>query len=195
MTGPDSPSPAEGRSVPPVAGRLPRNGLGALFAGQIVLGLAAGVLWRITAPGTVGYLVSAPSGGQMLIPAEGEQQIAGDGRFLVFTLVIGIAAAFTSWFWLRRARGPIGLLSLAGGSLASSLAARWFGELISAHTRVAADHMTEFPALSLHAQPVLLVQAFVAVLCYVALAGFSNSPTLHPRSDEPVEQPSVGAGR
>lgn len=195
MTGPDFPAPAEGRSVPPAAGRLPRNGLLALFAGQIMLGLGAGVLWRMTAPRTVGYLVSVPRGGQVLIPAEGEQQIAGDGRFLVFTLVIGIAAAFTSWFWLRRARGPIGLLALAEGSLASSLATRWFGELLSAHTRVAADHTTEFPALSLHAQPILLVEAFAAVLCYVALAGFSNSPTLHPQFDERVEQPSVGAGR
>ena len=195
MTGPDSPAPAGGRSVPPAAARLPRNGLVAVFVGQVVLGLLAGVLWRVTAPGTIGYLVSAPNGGQVLIPAEGEQQIAGDGRFLVFTLVIGIAAALTSWFWLRRARGPIGLLALAVGSLASSLAAQWFGELVSRQTRVAADHMTEFPALALHAQPILLVEAFAAVLCYVALAGFSNSPTLQPRTDELVEQPSVSAGR
>ena len=166
-----------------------------VFGGQILLGLIAGAAWRLWAPRTIGYVVQGTNGGSVFIPAESEGQISGDGRFLLLTVVVGLAAGFTSWFLLRTRRGPLTLLALTVGALASSLVARWFGELLSSHTVRAADQVTEYPALTLHGEPILFVQAFAAVLIYVALAGFSSNPTLRPTDPVEPEQPAALVGR
>jgi hypothetical protein len=166
--------------------------LGYLVAGQLAAGVLIGVIWRLWSPSSVSYLLPASGGGTFVIPDESEAQIAGDGRFVVLSIVAGLAFGVLAW-WLRSVRGLSVLGSLAVGGLLSSLLARAVGQLLSSGSPAARVNSAFTPSLSLHAAPALWIQAFFAVLGYTALVGLSADPDLGrpvvisplPDSDQP----------
>jgi hypothetical protein len=64
------------------------------------------------------------------------------------------------------------------GGVLSSLLARAVGQLLSSAPAAAKVNSAFTPRLSLHAVPALWVQAFFAVLGYLALVGLSADPEL-----------------
>jgi hypothetical protein len=148
-----------------------------LVAAQLVAGVVIGISWRLWSPSTVSYLLSASGGGTFVIPDESEAQIAGDGRFVVLSIVAGLAFGLLAW-WLRSVRGLTTLFSLAIGGALSSLLARAVGQLLSSAPASTRVNSAFTPRLSLHAFPALWVQAFFAVLGYTALVGLSADPEL-----------------
>lgn len=109
--------------------------------------------------------------------------IAGDGRFLVITVVVGVLAAAVAW-WLRRGnRGPTIALGLALGSVLGALAMDFTGYLTGGGDGAGAYKVTlldgsvlpytkELP-LAVHATGVLVLQAAVALLVYALLVAFT----------------------
>ncbi|MDQ1730535.1 MAG: hypothetical protein QOK10_694 [Pseudonocardiales bacterium] len=172
-----SPSPLWAPPVPdPVSHSHGRAPWAIVFGGQLLLGLIAGLIWLAWAPKTVGYLIPGANNATLFIPDESENQIAGDGRYCLLTVIVGAAAALLAWYLLRHRRGPLTLTALALSSLLSSLLARWIGEVLSSGHNTGALRTAIQPTLTLHALPLLLVQSFVAVLVYTALAGFNSDP-------------------
>jgi hypothetical protein len=160
---------------------------GALFAGQLVAGLLIGLLWRLWAPSSVSYLLSNGAGGSIVIPDESEAQIAGDGRFVLLSLLAGALFGLFGWT-VRRYRGPVMAAVLAVGSLLGSVLAMATGRLLSGGTGSPALNTAFHPRLVLHASAALFVQAFIAVLVYTVLAGLSRDPALGLSRD-----PALGA--
>jgi hypothetical protein len=164
-------------SQPSVAARSWRP-LAWLVAAQLVAGVLAGLVWRMTAPSSVSYLLSGGDGKPpFVIPDESESQIAGDGRFVLLSVLLGVVFGLAAW-WLRTMRGPVVLGALAVAGLLSSLLARAVGELLSTGSSHRQLNAAFTPQLSLHAGPALAVQAFFAVLVYTALVGLSSDPDL-----------------
>lgn len=163
--------------------------LGLMVAGQLVAGVVIGLVWLHWAPKTVAYLVANGSAGDtVLIPAESESQIAGDGRFVVLSLVAGLLFGVIAW-GVRSTRGPAPLVALTIGGIVSSLLARTVGQSFTTGSNSGKVNSAISPPLSLHAFPVLWLQALIAVLAYTALAGLTSNPELtgHPKgSPEPA---------
>jgi hypothetical protein len=156
---------------------------GALLAAQLVTGLLIGVLWRLWAPSSVSYLVSNDAGRAVVIPDESEAQIAGDGRYVLLSLLAGLLFGLFAWT-VRRYRGPAMAAVLAAGSLAGSVLAMATGRLLSGGTGSPALNTAFHPRLTLHSSAALFLQAFIAVLAYTVLAGMSRDPALGlPASD------------
>jgi hypothetical protein len=146
---------------------------------QVVLGSLIGVVWLRTAPATTSYVL--PDGpNSMIVPAQNEHWIAGDGRLAVFTALVGLVIGAVAWFWpgLRRLRGPSALLLLMVGSFAGALAAQLVGQLLSHGAETGALRTAIKPPLHLHAQSVVLIWAFAAVLVYTMIAGLSSDEGL-----------------
>jgi len=160
----------------------------ALLGAQLVAGLLIGVLWRLWAPSSVSYLLSNGAGGSIVIPDETEAQVAGDGRFVVLSLLAGALFGLFAWT-VRRYRGPAMVAVLAAGSLLGSLLAMGAGRLLSGGTGSPTLNTAFHPRLTLHASAALFVQAFVAVLVYTVLAGLSRDPALGLAADpgEPAD--------
>lgn len=176
----DRPAPAqEPQPEPePVRARRSWRPLALLVTGQLLAGVLAGLIWRVWAPPTVSYLVEGGGGSPpFVVPQESESQIAGDGRFVLLTIALGVLFGLLAW-WLRTIRGPVVLAALAVGGVLSSLLARAAGEWFSGSpTREVNAAYT--PELSLHSLPALTVHAFFAVLVYTALVGLSADPDLN----------------
>jgi len=171
---PDRPAPSPQPSRPP----QPWRPLAWLAAAQLLAGLVAGLVWRLTAPSTVSYLISGEDGKPaFVVPDESESQIAGDGRFVLLSVLLGVVFGLAAWR-LRRLRGPAVLAVLAVAGLLSSVLARAVGELLSTGSADRQLDAAFTPQLSLHSVPALGVQAFVAVLVYTARAGLSADPDL-----------------
>ena len=152
--------------------------LGYLVAAQLLAGVLAGLVWRLTAPATVSYLISGADGQPpFVVPQESESQIAGDGRFVLLSVLLGLVFGLLAW-QLRAVRGPAVLAVLAVSGLLSSVLARAVGELLSSGSAQRQLDAAFTPPLSLHAVPALAVQAFFAVLVYTARAGLSADPDL-----------------
>ena len=152
--------------------------LGYLVAAQLLAGVLAGVVWRLTAPSTVAYLISGADGQPpFVVPRESESQIAGDGRFVLLSVLLGTVFGLLAW-QLRVVRGPTVLAALAVSGLLSSVLARAVGEVLSSGSAQRQLDAAFTPQLSLHAVPALGVQAFFAVLVYTARVGLSADPDL-----------------
>lgn len=151
--------------------------LAALVAGQLLAGAVIGLIWLSWAPRTVAYLVPlGKDGANVVIPDESESQIAGDGRFFVLCLVLGVAVGLSAWLLVPRLRGPLTLLTVALSAFASSLLAAGVGRLFSHGTAHPAAQTAYHPRLSLHSPGMLLVQSLFAVASYCVLAGLSSDP-------------------
>jgi hypothetical protein len=160
--------------------------LAVLAAAQLLAGLLAGLVWRLTAPSTRSYLISGADGKPaFVVPDESESQIAGDGRFVLLSIALGMVFGLAA-YRLRALRGPIVLAVLAAAGLLSSVLARAVGELLSTGSADRQLDAAFTPQLSLHAMPALAVQAFFAVLVYTARAGLSADPDLADSPDSPL---------
>jgi hypothetical protein len=152
--------------------------LAVLLGGQLVAGVAIGLIWLWWAPRTVSYLIpAAPTGAAtVVIPDESESQVAGDGRFFALCLVIGLLTGLLGWVLLRRQRGPLTLVTMAFGGLASSLVALGVGHGLSHGTRHPAIQTAYHPALTLHSPSFLAIQTLFAVAVYSVFAGMATDP-------------------
>lgn len=150
---------------------------GALIGAQLLVGLLIGVVWRLWAPSSVSYLVSNDAGRPVVIPDESEAQIAGDGRFVLLTVLAGLLFGLVAWT-VRRYRGPVTAAALAAGGLLGSLLAMATGRLLARGAGSPALNTAFHPRLTLHASAALFVQAFIAVLTYTVLAGLARDPEL-----------------
>ncbi len=162
----------------------------ALVVAQLLAGVAIGLLWSSWAPRTLSYLVSNGHGGSFVVPDESESQIAGDGRYVLLTLIAGLVFGLVGWR-LRQARGPAAVIVLGAASVLSSLVARGTGELLSSGPGTVAINTAFHPALRLHATAAIWVQALFAVLVYTALVGLSSDPSLG--RGQPAEPASTAA--
>jgi hypothetical protein len=181
----DQPVPVADHPVPVADQDLARAGrswrpLALLVVGQLLAGVLAGLIWRAWAPTTTSYLVEGGDGNPaFVVPQESESQIAGDGRFVLLSIALGMMFGLLAWR-LRTIRGPVVLAALAVGGVLSSLLARAAGEWFSG-SPVRELNAAFTPELSLHALPALAVQAFFGVLVYTALVGLSADPDLGDR--------------
>jgi len=166
-------------SMVAAARRQPREvrQLTALLLGQLATAVLLGVAWWAWAPSSVSYLIDSGNGAGVVIPGESESQVAGDGRFVLLTLVAGLVFGVLAWL-LRRCRGPVVPLLLAGGGLVGSLLTLAVGELLGGHARPAKLDAAFHPGLALHAKPAIFLQALLAVLAYTVLAGLASDATL-----------------
>jgi len=171
----------------------------AIVGGQILLGVLAGLLWLVTAPTTMSYVLGDTTGATLILPSETENQIAGDGRFAAYTALIGIAAGLFAWYGLRRLRGPSGVALVGLGAVASALTAQFVGELLSTGDVLGPAQSVISPPLQLHANTLLLLPAFGGLLVYTVLAGLSTDdslgvPATHPATPDARSSGVVAAG-
>lgn len=158
---------------------IPWRPLGLVILSQLAAGVLIGLIWLHWAPKTIAYLVANGSAGDtVLIPAESESQVAGDGRFVVLSLVAGVVFGVLVW-GIRSLRGPAPLVALTIGGVLSSLVARTVGERFTPGSNSGKLNSAISPPLSLHAFPVIWLQALIAVLAYTALAGLTANPELN----------------
>jgi hypothetical protein len=175
MPEPDAPAPAVERPTDSLV-RYYRPLLVLVFA-QLVTGVVFGLIWLKWAPSTLSYFLSNGNGGSFVIPSEAESQIAGDGRFVVLSVIAGLLFGLLAWR-VRGIRGPVTIGVLAVSSMLSSVLAMFTGKLLSGGSNPSAINTAFHPKLSLHASAALWVQALFAVLVYTALVGISADQTL-----------------
>jgi hypothetical protein len=149
-----------------------------LLAGQLCAGIVVGLVWLAWAPPTVVYLIPGAGGGLVRIPDESENQIAGDGRYVLLSAAVGLVAGVLAWFVLRTRRGITVMLTVVAGGIASSLLAAAVGHLLAPGQDSGAPRTAIHPRLSLHSPVMLLIQSFLAALVYVVLVGLQNDPSL-----------------
>ena len=193
------PEPASGR---PDSDSTARTLLVALLVAVAVaaFGVPYALIWSAVAPDIPLIRVE---GGVVPASPEPEQMIAGDGWFTFLGLGFGVVAGVATWLIVRRRRGPLVLLGMAIGAVASGVLAGWLGQRIglSGYGRAVAaaapgaelSHPPDLRVAALHwfggvlpdVRGVLLIEAFVAVLVYTLLAGWSRHGSLRP---EPADR-------
>jgi hypothetical protein len=154
---------------------------GLLIGAMAVVGAMLGVVWELwSPPGPAGAVLA-----DGIQADESEAFIAGDGRFALITVIVGIAAALVAWYArpFRQARGPFVAVALAVGGVAGAALTELVGYLLrgsgtsfacSAQTGKCIDHLP----LTVHMHALLLVEAIVALLVYSLFAAFAVSDNL-----------------
>ena len=89
----------------------------------VLLGAPVGLLWTALAPHSH---VSVEAGGAFITDAETEVFIAGDGWFLIITLLVGVLTGALAWLVVRRS-GPFVVVGLFVGGLAAAYVASKVG--------------------------------------------------------------------
>lgn len=157
----------------------------ALILGMVALGAVLAPAWAAVAP-RLAYRVVQPGRALPVVP-EAEEYIAADGRFVLLTLVAGVLAGLVAWS-LRQTRGPVVLVAVAVGGLLAAVVTWRLGVALAPGYR--AEELQEvgrtvYQSLRLGALAALMVEPFVAVLVYVAVAGFASRADLG-RPDPPA---------
>jgi hypothetical protein len=153
-----------------------------LLAAHAVVAVAIGLTWLAWAPKTLAFVAPGDGGNTVIIPDETEAQVAGDARFLILSAVAGLLLALLAW-QLRSIRGPLALAVLTVGGVLSAALAMLLGSQLASGQSNGPARTEIHPPLNLHAMSMLWLQAFLAVLLYVVLAGLSSDPRLG-RADE-----------
>ncbi|SDJ15244.1 Protein of unknown function [Frankineae bacterium MT45] len=145
-----------------------------LLAAFAVVGALLGLVWAHFAPGRpLGYVVSKDA----IIPDETESFIATDGRFAIFTAVVG--AIFGAAAWTRRGtRGPIMVLTLALGGLIGALLTSVVGTAVGGGSASGTPNTVITMQLAVHAKPMLAFEAFTAVFVYTLAVLFTDRTDL-----------------
>ncbi len=154
---------------------------GWLVLGLAVVGAALGVLWQAwSPPGPLGAVL--PAGIQA---DENEAFVAGDGRFVLITGLVGLAAGVLAWRLgrLRRARGPYVALALGVGGLIGAALTEWVGYLVrgsgtSFACNAASRRCIHHLPLTVHMHALLLAEPLAAVLVYTLCVAFAASDDL-----------------
>jgi hypothetical protein len=171
-----------GRWEPSDAAPAPRAGSRAdVLSGAFVvvvlavLGAALGLLWQAwSPPGPLGLVVTPGA----IEPDETEAFAAGDGRFAMIGIVVGLLAGGLVWLH-RSTRGPIAVLALAIGGLLGAGATALVGHLVrGGSTSGKAGTLLQHVPLTVHARGLFVVEAAVAVLVYVVCAAFAERDDL-----------------
>ena len=146
-----------------------------LVAALVVVGVIAGMIWRLWATTPTRGLVYYNSA---IVPDETEGFISSDGRFAVITAVIGLAAGLLAWR-AARYRGPVTAAALALGGLAGAALTNLAGNLIGGGS-TAGKLGTQLPRLPLkvHAWDLLFVEAALALLVYLLGTLFASADDL-----------------
>lgn len=140
-----------------------------------VAGVPVGLIWAWwSPPGPRALLLP----GGKVQPEESEAFVAGDGRFAILVIALGLIAGLV--VWTRRAvRGTIVILALAAGGLAGAAVTALVGNLSgggSASGR-AGTVVGELP-LSLHATGLIFLEAAAAVFVYGMCVSFAAADDL-----------------
>jgi hypothetical protein len=146
-----------------------------VVAALAVLGAALGLLWQAwSPPGPLGLVVTPGA----IQPDETEAFAAGDGRFAIIGIVVGLLAG--ALLWLRHStRGPVAVLALAIGGLLGAGATALVGHLVrGGSTAGKAGTLLQHVPLTVHAHGLFVVEAAVAVLVYVVCAAFAERDDL-----------------
>jgi hypothetical protein len=146
-----------------------------VFAARVVgalllVGILVGLLWRLWA--------TTPTRGlayynNTIVPDETEGFISSDGRFVLLTGLVGLAAG--ALVWLRRSRrGPIAVGALTVGTVAASALSDLTGNLVGGGS-TAGKLGTQLPRLPLevHATGLLFTEGTLALLVYLLCALFA----------------------
>jgi hypothetical protein len=122
---PDGPAPGSGAAGTgrPLAAAL---ALVAVVAGTAVLGLAAGFSWAAIAPRAL--VVIAGRGTAGLVNPETSAFIAGDGWFVLLSIIGGVVSGLLGYLLAVRRHGAVAMAGVLAGALAAALIARWVGE-------------------------------------------------------------------
>jgi hypothetical protein len=144
-----------------------------------VVGAALGLVWQAwSPPGPIG--VQLPAGIQA---DETEAWAAGDGRYMIIAVAVGVVTAIAAWYAppLRRVRGPFVALGVAIGALAGSgltdlvgWAVRGDGNDYSCGAGTCIDHLP----LTVHMHGLWFLEAFIAVLGYGLFVAFAVADDL-----------------
>lgn len=172
-----------------------------------IIGVGAGLLWRLVAPHVVVVKVDR---GFLYAEAQPEQAVAADGWFAFLGVAAGLLAATVAWLGLRRRRGVVVLVALVLGSLVGAWLGWWLGirlELsdfdalaasVPVGTRLDAPLSLRITDLDRaqwwppKATGVVVAQALAAAVAYTTLAGFASDPDLSVDPPEPAELPEPG---
>lgn len=168
---------------------------GLVLAVLAVLGVVLGPVWELwSPPGPAGAVL--PQGIQA---DETEAFVAGDGRFTLIVLIVGVLAAVAAWYLpaLRRARGPYVALALAVGGVAGAALTEYVGYLIRGQgSHFACDSATgrciDHLPLTVHMHALLLVEAVVATLGYSLFTAFAVADDLG--RPDPAQRPWPAGG-
>jgi hypothetical protein len=98
----------------------------AVVAGTAVLGLAAGFGWAAAAPRAL--VVIAGRGAADVVDPETSAFIAGDGWFVLFSVIGGVVSGLLGYLLAVRRHGAAAMAGVLAGALAAALIARWVGE-------------------------------------------------------------------
>jgi hypothetical protein len=164
----------------------PRPGAGDLRAAVLVAvalavaGALLGLLWAAWSPPRPAAEVLG--GGSFAVLDETESAIAGDGRFLILTVALGLVAALLAWFVLPARRGATLLLGLCVGVGVGGLLMELVGHLTGGGSFTGRRYLltdgtrreiTLHLPLSLHEQGLLLVGPAVVALVYGLFVAFA----------------------
>jgi hypothetical protein len=144
------------------------------------LGAPLALLWSAVGPHV--QIVMVTAGHPDLADYNTEAFVAGDGSYGLIGLAAGLVAGVGAW-GLRRWRGPVLLVALAGGSLAGAWITWELGAQLGRSeyrdllAHAAAGRRFAMP-MELHATGMVYLQAITAVVVYVVHAAWSRYPTL-----------------
>lgn len=142
----------------------------AIVAALAVVGALAGLVWALWSPPGPRAAVVRPG---VFIPDETESFVAGDGRYLLIVVLVGLGAGFLVWTRVHR-RGPLVLAALAVGGLVGALLTELVGHLTGGGTFDGkTGTLIEALPLSLHIPGLALVESVAAVMVYGLFAAFA----------------------
>jgi hypothetical protein len=134
------------------------------------LGGVLGLIWQWWSPaGPAGYVIRPG----VVQPDETESFVAGDGRYAVLTVAVGIAAGLLVWF-LAVARGTLAALALAAGCLGGAVLTEFVGHWTGGGTADGrANTVLAHLPLSLHMGGLRYAEAAAAMLVYGLCVAFT----------------------
>jgi len=190
-----APEPVAAHPADPVVSGAPANRrpLLLLFGAQLVGAVVLGLIWLAWSPHATAYELDNGTGHGVIVPAEGESLVAADGRFVLLTVLSGLAVGVIAW-QLRRWRGRLMLTALVVSSLLASAVTKIVGQALSGGQHSSALNTAFRPPLVLHASAALFAQALVAALVYTVFVGLSGDPELGLRPEPAPVATEVPAG-